>query len=124
MDATLVFACDGLSNEELLRLTREICATINSSVNADAALAQGLSEAGSKGDPVTVGTIVMTLIGSGGIAVALVQVLKSYLEREKHLRIKVKGKNGQEIELDGSNLTHSQADGAIKLISAALGETR
>jgi len=73
---------------------------------------------GAKGDPITVGLIVMALIKSGA-AVALLNCLKALFLREKKLKIKVTTKDGRTVELDATNVDSE----AVRQQLAALEES-
>lgn len=110
-----------LSDEDIQALTYDLCAVLRREIDENAKLAeQPLSSAGTKGDPVTIGTIILTLIGSGGVAVTLINVLKSYIERGQHLKINIKGKNGETIEVSADNLRPEQIEQTAKLINNIL----
>ena len=58
---------------------------------------------GQKGDAVTIGTIVLTLIQTGGVAVTLLQVLKAYLARKSTLRFELARADGRKVGLENWN---------------------
>lgn len=118
MNATLTLTSDDLDDDDIQALTRDLANTINrESDEVSASLPEGPARAGMRGDPVTVGTIILTLIGAGGVAVKLVEVLKSYVERPNHLKVTVKNGRGESVEIDGSNLSRQQLDGVIKILN-------
>jgi len=63
---------------------------------------------GEKGDPITIGTIVLTALGTGGAAAALIDVFKSYIGRNKELTIKIKRPDSDEIEISSKNIDVSE----------------
>ena len=100
----LALTADDLDEERLQGLTRELCTTINQETDVRASLGEEKSEVGLKGDPVTIGSIVLAVLGTGGGAVALINVFKSYVDRSKELCIKMKKPNGDELEFSSKNI--------------------
>jgi hypothetical protein len=87
----------------------------------DASLAPSAeSERGKKGDAVTIGTVVLTLIGSSGVVVTVLQVLKAYLERKSTLHFEITRPDGQKIQLDASYFGKSQLDQTQKMLTDLL----
>lgn len=72
---------------------------------------------GSKGDPVTIGALVLTLIGSGGVAGKLVDVLKAILERKPTLTFNLTRANGEKVSIGAINLSKPQLETTQKLIA-------
>jgi hypothetical protein len=124
MDSTLSISSDHLDAEALQDFTRDLCNTINRETAIRATLAESASEAGVKGAEIGLGTIILTLIGSSGVAVSLINVLRAYFQRSRHLRITIDTKNGNRIELDGTNLEPGQIENTIKLLNKALKPSR
>ena len=60
---------------------------------------------GQKGDPITIGTIILSLITSGSV-VALINCLKTILSREKRLNISIATQNGDVISIDAKNINN------------------
>jgi hypothetical protein len=108
MDFNIVLAAPGLRDETIQHLTRQLCTTINQGEHLEASIPDENKVAGTKGDPITIGTIVLGVLGAGGGAAALINVFKSYLDRSKELCIKVKRATGDEIEITSKNIDSSQ----------------
>jgi hypothetical protein len=104
MNIELALTAEDLNEETLQGLTRELCTTINQQTNVRASLGEQKSGVGTKGDPITIGSIVLAVLGTGGGAVALINVFKSYVDRSKELCIKLKKPSGEEIELSSKNI--------------------
>jgi hypothetical protein len=111
----MTVATDDLDVEELHDLTFDLCATLNSECDAEAAVASGEREERAKGDAVTVGTIILTLLGGGGAVVSLINVLKSYIERGHHFDVTLKREDGRELTVKADNLNDRQVE-QMKLI--------
>ena len=121
MNVLLEVDSPDLSSESLQELTYDLCVTLRRELEAEAEVAgHEVGGVGLKGDPVTLGTIVLTLLGGGGVVVAFINVLKSYVERSRPFSIKIKTENG-EVEVSGDSLRPEQIEQTRKLILRVLG---
>ena len=71
MELTLTVNADDMRDEELDEITRELSTELNQEVDVEAKLLRETGAAGSKGDPITIGTIILLLMGGGGGAAKL-----------------------------------------------------
>lgn len=71
---------------------------------------------GAKGDSVTLGVLLVTFMTSGA-AVAAINVLKSYLERDRSLSVAVKRPDGSEVTLTAAD-AGSAEDLARRILGA------
>jgi len=107
MNINLMLEAENFDEETIQTLTREVCTTINRETDFDASIGEQESKIGSKGDPVTTGQIILAILGTGGGAVALINVFKSFFDRSKELSIKLKKQDGDEIEISAKNINTS-----------------
>ncbi len=114
MGIKLSLATSSLSPEDLQDLTRELCDAVNDETDLEASLAQAADVSGSKGDPVTIGVIVLAFITSGA-AVKLMGVLKSYVERHASLQIELQRGDGQKLAITAENLRSERVEETIDL---------
>jgi hypothetical protein len=119
MHATLLVLCRELGENQVQGLTQDLCRTIGDNTNIEAELPPTSAGQGTKGDPVTLGTIALTFISSGA-AVALVNVLKSYFERQSSLEIKIKGENNKEVSIGAKNLHPEELRKTIETVDNLL----
>jgi len=106
---------DDVSESKLDNITRQMNRTLrDAGVDTNLLEHTGFS-AGSKGDTVNIGAIVMTLIGSGGVAVSIINVLKAYADRRPSLRFNLKRADGTTLELSAQNLASAGLDQALKI---------
>lgn len=105
MELTLTVKADNMRVEELDVITRELSSDINREVDVEAKLPEELGGAGSKGDPVTVGTIILLLLGGGGVAAKLIEVLKAYVDRGNKLEFEFKKPDGTSMSLKTENFS-------------------
>jgi len=91
---------DNVDLEELDRLTRQICHEIaNLDVEKVELAAGNTLPAGAKGDPITVGSLIVSL-ASAGVFTALIELLKSWALRREGRNVTIKAEAGeQKIEL-------------------------
>ncbi len=94
---------DEVDDEELDRLTRQMRDEIDELDVEAVELAPGTElPPGAKGDPITIGSIVVAL-ASAGVFTALIELLKSWALRREGRTITVKAKVGErEVELSYS----------------------
>lgn len=87
-------------------LTRDLCTAINNEeqIKINASIGEQKSKEGEKGDPATIGAIVLAVLGTGGGAVALINVFKAFVDRNKEISIKLKKQSGDEIEINTKNI--------------------
>ena len=103
------------------RITRDLQRTINRQTDIRAALPAVEAEAGSKGDPVTVGTLTLAFL-TGGAAVALANVFKAFFERNKHLKFEIKKADGSFFSFDSQNMSKSEVAVTMDRLSRFLEE--
>jgi len=119
-DVTLAIGCDELDDSRLDVMTRAMARSLqDEGLNATAARAAD-AVPGTKGDPFTIGTIVLSLIGSGGVAVTLLQVLKAYLERKSTLCFEITHPNGRKVSFDASCFGKAQLEQTRKILTDLL----
>jgi hypothetical protein len=121
VDATLSICSDDSDAEGLQRLTEELCGDLNRETDIAAAIATQPSHPSTKGDLLTVGTIILTLLGSRGVGRALIDVLNTYIGRGRHLEIEIKAKGGGVVKITGDHLTPNQLNQTIELVNKVLG---
>jgi hypothetical protein len=94
MEIKLFVSSSELEPEEVQRATRKLEQALRDEAGADVALAT-TEAAGTKGDIPLWGQIIMTLIGSGGVAVTAIKVLGDYVKKNRKIEVKVKTPNGE-----------------------------
>jgi Effector Associated Constant Component 1 len=128
MESILKLNSEQLDDAGLHALALNLCQALNEAgANTDsgsisASMLSMNAGKGVRGDLVSAATILLTLIGSGGVVVTLIQVLKAYVERDRHLRINIKSKDGTSVEIDGSNLNGRQLNETTDMLIRILGE--
>ena len=121
-ELTLTIRCDELDDSRLDMMARGMARSLREEgIDAAPAPAQDAAP-GVKGDPVTLGAIVLGLIGSGGVAVTLLQVLKAYLERKSTLRFEITRADGRKVSLDAAWFGKAQWAQTQTIIASLLEE--
>lgn len=123
MGVRMTVACGERSAQDLQALVDEMTADLNQLQGAEAATESVPAPKGSRGDMITLGTIAMTFITSGA-AVAAINVLKSYFEREPALKIHIKGADGSVMDLSARDVNDKNAASTIKLFEKAVAKRK
>ena len=120
MELTLQISGDTLSEEQLHSLTLELAQTIASETDICAQIPEHPPAPEAKGDPITVGTLVLAFFSSGA-AVALIGVLKSYFDRASNLTIDIKRPDGHQVNISAQNMKPEQIENTVARLSGLLG---
>lgn len=67
----------------------------------------------SKGDPITIGTIILSAISSGSL-VALVGCLRAAIEKNRRLKIEITDPIGKNLKIDASNVHGKETLAALE----------
>lgn len=94
MHARISLRSGDLDLEKLQDLTEDLCRDINRESDAEARLDHSAAMSGTKGDPVTIGNIVLTFLTSS-VAVSLVKVLETYIGRKRSLEMELTRPDGK-----------------------------
>jgi hypothetical protein len=101
----LQLTCADLNESSLQAITREVAKSLRDENVGKATLPETPPRSGAKGvDPNTIGNIALALVGSGGVAVSLIQVLKAYVERKRTLQFELVRPDGKKLSFTAENL--------------------
>ena len=120
MDLSLEVVTLDQAEEDLQLLTQELCLTINQETELSARQAVGEPVAGTRGAPIEVGYLVLTFLTSG-TAVALVHVLKAYVERNSSFTGVFRRPDGASFEISAENLSGRQVDRTMSQLEQFMG---
>ena len=121
MPITLSLSSIDLDDETLQDLTRQLCRDLRDEAGVEASLATQTAKPGDKAVDLPVwGQIVIAAIGSGGAVVALINVLKAYIQRKRLIQIEVKNENGRTVKIKAEN----SDDEMIRLLKSLLEEEK
>ena len=101
MNLTLQLSSEELDDENLQNLTRQLCASIADETDIQAEIPSGDVAKGSKGEPVTIGLILLKGIPA---VVALCGVLKAYFSRQPSLSVEIVKPDGTKIKIEAKNI--------------------
>lgn len=120
MDVTLHLSSSALDQEELDAMTRQLAQSLDDETDLAPVLPAGNSAPGAKGDPITIGTLILTFISSGA-AVALINVLKAYVSRDPSMKIDLKRPDGSTLTLSTQNMADEQVQKTLAQIKDLVG---
>ncbi len=86
MAIALSLSATDLDDDGLQDISRRLRRDLVDEAGVTATLATQPAEPGSKGEPAVYGQIIIAAISGGGFAVALVNVLKAYVQRKPSLQ--------------------------------------
>ena len=112
MDVTLSISSDDLSDDDLQALTRSFCVTLNNETDVKAELVEQAGDPGTKGVDLVVGLI--ALVFTSGSAVAALNVLKSYFERNSSLKVQLTRQDGETLKIEAQNLNSRQMNQTLE----------
>ncbi|MEM7226549.1 MAG: hypothetical protein AAF495_26495 [Pseudomonadota bacterium] len=121
MDLSLQVVAVDLADEDLQRLTQELCSTINQETDLDARQAVGESVPGTRGEAIEIGHLILTFLTSG-TAVALVHVLKAYVSRNASFKGVLRRSDGASFEISADNLSGGQVDRTMDQLERFMGQ--
>lgn len=113
MSVMLSITSPELSAEGLHNLALDLNRTIEHETDVDAKLMSGSHQVGTKGEPITISVITLAIIKSGA-AIALINILKSYLIRDSSLEMQFKRDDGTELKFTFKNFTPNQIESTMK----------
>ena len=114
MSIQLILTNDDLNEDSLQLLTQDLMQTLGSETDIQAEIVQGEAVQGSKGDPVTLGVLALSFITSGA-AVALIEVLKSYVTRSSSIQFEVKV-GDKVVKFNAKNIKADQIEQVISSV--------
>lgn len=107
-DIRLHLASDDLPPAAIQSMARDIAQAIGHKTDATAAPPVTETRPDTRGEPVTIGVLTVSFL-TGGTAVALVNLLKSFFDRNRRVSFTVERPDGHKITLSAANLDDAQA---------------
>jgi len=120
MSAILSLSATDLDEDDLQNLTHGLCRDLRDEVGINAHLVTQPAAIGHKGDLSVLGQIVLSGLGAGGFAVALVNVLKSYIERKPSLQFELQKKDGDKLTIKAEDLRGDDMTRLTQVIKEAV----
>jgi len=104
-----------LDNNRLQHLTISLVNDINKLNNIKAKLSFRQPQESTKGEPITFGVIILSIL-KGGSLVAFITLLQHYFLREPTLKISIQKKDGTEFTFEQKNMSQEKISDILKLI--------
>jgi hypothetical protein len=120
MSAILSLSATDLDEDDLQNLTHRLCRDLRDEVGINVHLVTQPAAIGHKGDLSALGQIVLSGLGAGGFAVALVNVLKSYIERKPSLQFELQKKDGDKLTIRAEDLRGDDMTRLTQVIKEAV----
>lgn len=122
MPILLSVSATDLDEESIQELTRQLCQDLRYEAGIESSLAKESAGSGTKGELEMLGQVLIAAVGAGGSIVALVNVLKAYVERKPSLQIKVQKKSGDAVEIIANDLRGHDLTKLVRTIEKAVEE--
>ena len=107
-DISLQLHCSELDDSRLQTLTYDLTKSLRGQDFCTVKTGEKSPEAGKKGDPVAIGTVILTLIGSGGVAVKLIDMFRPYFERKPQLKVEFSRPDGKKVVIAAESVSTKQ----------------
>ncbi len=115
MDAILSLHDSRMSDEDMAELCFALSQEIARETGLTARQAEAAGGRGRKGNFVTIGEIALVALGSGGAGVALLQVLKSYVERKPTLEMELEV-SGNKLKIKTEHFSPKQIEQTVQAV--------
>jgi len=122
LDVTLRIMSDDLDARDIHELTLDISRVLERETDISTKLSYGAKEIGSKGEPLTVGTLVLTFLTSGA-AVSFFTVLRSYFERNTSLEVELQRTDGSKLKIKADNMNPENLKSTMESVYKVFGGT-
>ena len=109
MSVTLSINSSELNAEDIHELALDLSRTLEREADISAELAEGPTEAGTKGEPITVGVLILTVLKSSAVA-SMFSALKSYFERNSTLEMEFERSDGSKLKIKAENVRRDQIE--------------
>jgi hypothetical protein len=119
VNLTVVGPLGGLADERISAATRELLKDVRVDADPHAQLISSKPSEGSKGDPVTLGQIALSLV-TGGPVSKLIESLFGFLSRNRRLGIEVQNTAGEKLKLDMDFVSREGSERAMALVETFL----
>lgn len=119
MSVTLTVRSSEIQGKALQDLTQDFCNTlVREKLSAELKTEPPVK--GAKGEPITIGVIVLAFITSGA-AVALFNAMSAYFARTKKLEFSLKKDSGDTISFKSENITPEEREQTLRQLQSFIG---
>src|SRR3974377_621796 len=96
--------------------TLDLCKLLREEAEISAHIPEAIGKPGDKGDPITVGTLVLTFLTSGA-AVALVKVLEAFISRKRSVELELARPDGKKLVLKANDVGAEQIEATREVLT-------
>lgn len=107
MELRFAVRCDELDPERLHASTLELRKALLDETDASVAAPAATTQAGAKGDPITIGDLAVTFLTSGA-AVSIFKVLEAFVTRKRSIQLEISRPDGQKFLLNANDVSPEQ----------------
>ncbi len=111
-----------LDDESLQELTRRLCLDLHDEAGIESSLAERSAGPGTRGDIEIIGQVLIKAVGASGAIVALVNVLKVYVQRKPSLQFEFQTKGGDKVKIKADDLRGDDMTKLVQTIKEAFEE--
>ena len=79
-------------------------------------------EPGQRGDPITLGAIIIAAVPGGGALTALVSTIGSYLARDRRTEVEVATPDGHKVRISSQSFNHKELEELLRRSLPITGE--
>jgi len=115
MTVRLTIQSETVSPERLQEMTLDFRQTLTRETGILATVPQESVEPGARGDPITIGALILTFLTSGA-AVALCEVVKAFFERNSTLTIEFEREDGRKLKINSENFQADQVERTLSTV--------
>ena len=123
MAILLSISATDMDDDSLQKLTLQLCRDLRED-GIESSLIEQPAIPGTKGDLVTIGQILLAAIGAGGPIVALINVLKVYVQRKPSLQFEFQTKYGNKVKITADDLRNNDMAKLLKAIPPMIEGTK
>jgi hypothetical protein len=102
MDETIQLSAPNLAPEQLQDVSSSLLKDLVTELGLNARFTTEAGKPGDKGDPITIGAIIVSLAKSGAI-LGVIRLLQTYIRRVPSLELTVARPDGQKLTLKSNN---------------------
>ena len=112
---TIELSAPNLAPEQLQDISSSLLKDLAVELGLNARFTTEAGKLGDKGDPITIGAIIVSLAKSGAI-LGVIRLLQTYIRRVPSLELTIARPDGQKLKLRSNNFTEEQLDKTLKSI--------
>jgi hypothetical protein len=96
-------------DSRIQQAARDLAGSLNQQHHIDATLPQNSATSGHKGDPITIGAILLHLLTNASVISALIGVLKAYFDRKPKIKVELRRPDGKCLHLEAKDVSEAES---------------